>query len=194
MHHRRALTLIEVLIVIVIIAILAALLLPVFARSKVEAMKTVSKSNLKQMHTSAILYGQDYDCFDDVPGLGPFPLEPISGNIFVLKSYGLLDSMLKSPLAAGSPEWQLSSTYSYMPPYPMEHPRYSGGQYGLFEKLQRDQQSYQAVQDTHLEWRRATGITPEERLKLVIPVISLTIGGSVKTTFENYMIQLPIED
>lgn len=187
MHHYRAFTLIEVLIVIAIIAILAVLLFPVFARSKVEAMKTVSKSNQKQMHTSAILYGQDYDCFDDVPGLGPFPLEPLTGNIFVLKRYGVVDAMLKSPLAAGAPENLLSSTYFYMPPYPKEHPKYKIGMYGLFEELQKDQQAYQAIQDRHLEWRQWEKSSAQELQKISIPVISMTIGGSVITTRRPYL-------
>ncbi|CAN5392678.1 hypothetical protein BH11ARM2_BH11ARM2_10300 [soil metagenome] len=58
---KRAFTLIELLVVIAIIAILAAFLFPVFAQAKMAAKKTVCMSNLKQIQTAVILYGNDYD-------------------------------------------------------------------------------------------------------------------------------------
>ncbi|MBX3117919.1 MAG: prepilin-type N-terminal cleavage/methylation domain-containing protein [Fimbriimonadaceae bacterium] len=58
---KRAFTLIELLVVIAIIAILAAILFPVFAQAKAAAKKTSAISNSKQMGTSSIMYGVDYD-------------------------------------------------------------------------------------------------------------------------------------
>ncbi len=58
---RRAFTLIELLVVIAIISILASILFPVFARVRVNAYKTGSLSNLKQLGIAYMLYMQDYD-------------------------------------------------------------------------------------------------------------------------------------
>ena len=54
-------TLIELLIVIAIIALLAAILLPVFARARENARRTSCMSNLKQMSLAFHLYAQDSD-------------------------------------------------------------------------------------------------------------------------------------
>jgi prepilin-type N-terminal cleavage/methylation domain-containing protein len=58
-------TLIELLVVIAIIAILAALLLPVLAKSKLRAQGIVCLSNMKQLQLAAILYGSNNS--DSVP-------------------------------------------------------------------------------------------------------------------------------
>lgn len=57
----NAFTLIELLVVIAIISILAAILFPVFARSREAARKTTCTSNLKQIGMAAFMYAQDYD-------------------------------------------------------------------------------------------------------------------------------------
>jgi prepilin-type N-terminal cleavage/methylation domain-containing protein/prepilin-type processing-associated H-X9-DG protein len=56
---RGAFTLIELLVVIAIIAILAALLLPVLARSKREGVRVKCLSNLKQLTLGAHMYAGD---------------------------------------------------------------------------------------------------------------------------------------
>ena len=58
---KSAFTLIELLVVIAIIAILAAILFPVFSQAKLAAKKTVDLSNLKQIGTMIMLYGNDND-------------------------------------------------------------------------------------------------------------------------------------
>ncbi len=60
-EKRQGFTLIELLVVIAIIAILAAILFPVFARARENARKATCQSNLKQIATAALMYGQDYD-------------------------------------------------------------------------------------------------------------------------------------
>jgi len=57
----RAFTLLELLVVIAIIAVLAGILFPVFAQAKLEAKRTDSLSNLKQLVLGELLYQTDYD-------------------------------------------------------------------------------------------------------------------------------------
>src|SRR5947209_1187687 len=61
MKQRDGFTLIELLVVIAVIAILAALLFPVFARTREKARAARCLSNLKQMGAAWMLYAQDYD-------------------------------------------------------------------------------------------------------------------------------------
>ena len=60
-RRRKGFTLIELLVVIAIIAILAAILFPVFARSREAARSATCKSNLRQIGMAIRLYAQDYD-------------------------------------------------------------------------------------------------------------------------------------
>lgn len=57
----RAFTLIELLVVIGIIAILAALLLPVIAKSRESGKSTACLSNLRQVGIALQLYAQDHE-------------------------------------------------------------------------------------------------------------------------------------
>lgn len=66
----RGFTLIELLMVIAIIAILAALLLPVFARAREAARRTTCLSNARQVSMAVQQYMEEYD------GVFPPPLIP----------------------------------------------------------------------------------------------------------------------
>lgn len=54
-------TLIELLVVIAIISIIAAILFPVFARTRENARRTSCLSNMKQLGVGLMMYTQDYD-------------------------------------------------------------------------------------------------------------------------------------
>ena len=60
-RRRKGFTLIELLVVIAIIAILAAILMPVFARAREKARAASCTSNLKQIGLAMLMYKQDYD-------------------------------------------------------------------------------------------------------------------------------------
>src|ERR1041385_2113890 len=66
MHAKQkpAFTLIELLVVIAVIALLAAILFPVFARTREKARQTTCLSNQVQIAKAMLMYIQDYDeCF-----------------------------------------------------------------------------------------------------------------------------------
>jgi prepilin-type N-terminal cleavage/methylation domain-containing protein/prepilin-type processing-associated H-X9-DG protein len=90
---KKAFTLIELLVVIAIIAILAAILFPVFAQAKLAAKKTVDLSNMKQIGTVFMLYGQDND--------DRFPLTsfPSKGNTWPMTCQAYIKNwdMFRSP-------------------------------------------------------------------------------------------------
>lgn len=60
-QKKGAFTLIELLVVIAIIAILAAILFPVFTRTKEAAKKTVSIAQMRQLAAAVMMYAGDYD-------------------------------------------------------------------------------------------------------------------------------------
>ena len=60
-RRSRGFTLIELLVVIAIIALLAAILFPVFARSRENARRASCQSNEKQILLGMLQYVQDYD-------------------------------------------------------------------------------------------------------------------------------------
>ncbi len=87
---RHAFTLIELLTVIAILAILAAIIFPVYSRSRQEARMTQCMSNLSSIHSALKLYHQDYQAY---PILLMGYVERYSGGAVVPP-----DKLVNSPL------------------------------------------------------------------------------------------------
>ena len=68
--RHRAMTLLELLIVLSVIALLAGILFPVFAQARSRARRTVCLSNMKQDALAIRLYIDDYDQRYPSPGIG----------------------------------------------------------------------------------------------------------------------------
>jgi prepilin-type N-terminal cleavage/methylation domain-containing protein/prepilin-type processing-associated H-X9-DG protein len=61
MRHRRAFTLLELLVVVAVLAALAAILFPVFAQVRESARRATCLSNLRQLILAQHMYAQDHD-------------------------------------------------------------------------------------------------------------------------------------
>ena len=99
-RNRHGFTLIELLVVIAIIAILAALLLPALASSKLRAQGIVCLSNMKQLQLAAIMYGSNNN--DAVPANvtvrnGGDNLTHINGQASDPPGPNWVDGVLNSP-------------------------------------------------------------------------------------------------
>src|SRR5579884_1455955 len=75
---RSAFTLIELLVVVAVISILAAILLPVFARARDKARQAACASNMRQAGMGLAMYLQDYD--DIYPEEHPYCPNPVVGT------------------------------------------------------------------------------------------------------------------
>ena len=92
-------TLVEVMVVIAIILLLAAIVTPIYLRSKRSAKETVSVENLRQLHLAMTLYRADYGgdgIYGDVDAMGlPTSLQLYGG--LAGEPYGITEEMLASP-------------------------------------------------------------------------------------------------
>lgn len=130
MTHRRAgFTLIELLVVIAIIAILAAILFPLFARSRESARRSACLSNVKQLGLAVLMYCQDYD--ETFPAACAWPVEPWGPSSVkwptapalraTIESYVKSGDLFKCPdhAAAAPAEWaKMLSSYWFVAGHP----------------------------------------------------------------------------
>ena len=125
-RSRKGFTLIELLVVIAIIAVLAAILMPVFAKAREKAWMTTCINNQRQMATSILIYVQEHDeLFPDAksvwnainlpPSVLLCPAESTAG---LTNTYGYAGAMANVSLGnVGNPtttmltaDWNVSST------------------------------------------------------------------------------------
>lgn len=105
---RRAFTLVELLVVITMIALLAALLVPVFARARAEAQRAVCIAQVRQIGQAYLLYVQDWD--EQLPdwfGAGPPRPSPFGPRRFwteLLQPYGCDARLFLDPSASWIPQ------------------------------------------------------------------------------------------
>ena len=103
MERKRGFTLIELLVVIAIIAILAAILLPVFARAREQARKATCASNMRQIAVGALMYAQDYDeLFPGASADARFASKSGPKGALVNWGFDITCLSVKSPAADGS--------------------------------------------------------------------------------------------
>lgn len=92
--RQKAFTLIEILVVIAIISLLAAILFPVFSRSRENARRSSCSTSMRFMALGIRQYAQDYD--------ERMPLVAVNDTPSAAQCYGWQDGILpytKSPLA-----------------------------------------------------------------------------------------------
>jgi general secretion pathway protein G len=130
---RNAFSFIELLVVISIIAVLAAVLFPVFTRSREKAKQTACNSNLRQLGVAMRLYLDDNDgrypkawdnsCCEpwaNLPGnVSPFPPQPHQAAItVVLEPYVSTPEIWHCPSDSGELDDNVPGGFNHRtPPY-----------------------------------------------------------------------------
>jgi prepilin-type N-terminal cleavage/methylation domain-containing protein/prepilin-type processing-associated H-X9-DG protein len=117
--RRRAFTLIEILVVVAIIGILAAILFPVFARSRENARRTSCQSNVKQLALGLKMYGADYDArfpkqiyASGLPHGWADAIFPYTGNLQILQCPSENTPGSSNPLSLAYTDYAFNSNLS----------------------------------------------------------------------------------
>jgi prepilin-type N-terminal cleavage/methylation domain-containing protein len=104
--HCHAFTLIELVVVITVIAILAALLLPALARSKINAQQVDCLSNVRQLAAAGLMYMADNDRCLDYYSI-------VQGSLWMglVTPFGVTDKALLCPTAPNPQLLPLNNTF-----------------------------------------------------------------------------------
>ena len=161
MRTARGFTLIELLVVIAIIAILAAILFPVFAKTREKARQASCQSNLKQIALAEVMYAQDYDETTHGPVMYNTDLGPglaCSGCFHLGEAlYSYNDNRWWRPLSAyikNQQVWRCPSVDRYR--------SYGWGRGGEYRKMSRFTQPSQTLMyaDSQQYYKSATYLDP----------------------------------
>ncbi|HZO87483.1 MAG TPA: prepilin-type N-terminal cleavage/methylation domain-containing protein [Chthonomonadaceae bacterium] len=140
--HRSALTLIEVLVALAVLALLAALLLPVFARARASSRRSACLSQMHQTALAVMLYAQDYDT-----GYPTVFADPLSAGLDDNFRYWHDHFCRATPLQPGQITWvSLVSSYAAR----LSQQKASGAPSDLFLNL------FHCPADKHPELRPVT--------------------------------------
>jgi prepilin-type N-terminal cleavage/methylation domain-containing protein/prepilin-type processing-associated H-X9-DG protein len=113
----RAFTLLELLVVVALLAVLAAMLLPVLAKSREQAHRTVCLARLRQIGQGYLLYLQDWDeRFPDWRVTVPATRRRPGFALYwteALEPYLKSRQVLRDPSAVESPRWREETLAQY---------------------------------------------------------------------------------
>ncbi len=186
--RRAALSLIQILTVIAIIAILAAVLFPVFSRARVESYKADAMNSMRQFYLAYSLYSEDYDVYDESPGMGRLSVSPVL-RTFLAEPYGFdMKLCFSKIIPADSPERGLACSWSGFPPLMPNHPDYTPTMDAYREDLSREGSEFVIKADYSFDdyiYRNLR--TPEQnRSPHDKFLITLNLAGAVKTKWQHH--------
>lgn len=186
--QRAALSLIQILAVIAIIAILSAVLFPVFSRAKVESYKADATNSMRQFYVAYSLYSEDYDVYDESPGMGRLSVSPIL-RTFLVEPYGFNMSLCFSKIIPeNAPERDWACAWSGFPPLMPGHPDYEPTMDSYRGDLSRQGSEFVIKADysfdDYIYRNRRTAEqnrSPHDKF-----LITLNLAGAVKTKWQHH--------
>jgi type II secretory pathway pseudopilin PulG len=144
MYRARAITLVELIVVIATVVVLAAVMIPVFGRAKRNGLEVSCMARLRQIHHSIEIYGADNDGYESVS-------EDISvsntamTNPTVLIPYLGSAEMLFCPATPQCAKDKLGSSYVWSGAPRQGHPLFQSAQYQLAERYGDPSKGYPIV-------------------------------------------------
>jgi len=154
----------------------------------VESYKADTMNSMRQFYVAYSLYSEDYDVYDESPGMGRLSVSPVLRTSLV-KPYGFdMRLCFSKIIPQNSPERELACTWSGFPPLMPSHPDYAP-----FMDVFREDLAKQGSQfvikadysyDTYVYLPRRSKeqqTSPHDKF-----LITLNLSGAVKTTWQHH--------